>query len=48
MNRRVDTPLLKAVARALEPVTCFGNRGLEPLVGGDSESLNRWERRFLT
>jgi Protein of unknown function (DUF3396) len=48
VNRRVDTPLLRVVARALEPVTCFGNRGPEALVGGDSDGLNRWERRFLS
>ena len=46
VNRRVETPLLRVLARALEPVTLFGNRGLEP-VFGDADALDRWERRLL-
>lgn len=47
-NRREGTPLLRAMAKALEPITAFGEADL---VFGDFEDddvfLNRWERRFL-
>lgn len=48
VNRRVGTPLLRVVARAIEPVTMFENRGLEAVFGDDPDTLERWERRFLT
>ena len=47
-NRRIDTPLLRSVARMLEPVTFFENTQLKGLFGGDLDRLDRWERRFLT
>jgi hypothetical protein len=47
-NRRVGTPMLRAVAQAVEPVTLFGNRALEPVFGDDPDALDRWERRFLS
>jgi hypothetical protein len=47
VNRRHGTPLLRLVARAIEPVTKFGNRALQPLLGDDPDALDRWERRFL-
>jgi Protein of unknown function (DUF3396) len=47
-NRRIDTPLLRAVAQVLEPVMFFENTQLEDLFGEDSDRLERWERRFLS
>lgn len=47
-NRQVGTPLLRTVARALEPVTMFGEvKMLLYLADGDEDLLERWERRFL-
>ena len=47
-NRREDTPLLRTLARVLEPVTAFDEKDL---VFGrfedDDVALQRWERRFL-
>jgi hypothetical protein len=48
VNRREDTPLLKAVARALEPITLFSEVDLlSHFADFDEELLSRWERRFL-
>ena len=46
-NRRIDTPLLRRVAKVLEPVTLFGDRHVVVLANFDEEVLRRWERRFL-
>lgn len=48
-NRRLDTPLLKVVARVLEPVTMFGEKVLlkYEFADGNSKVLSAWERRFL-
>ncbi|SFU99461.1 type VI immunity family protein [Pseudoduganella namucuonensis] len=47
-NRRQDTPLLRAVARLLEPVTKFGEIDLLSYFADfDEDLLRRWERRFL-
>jgi len=47
-NRREDTPLLRSLAKVLEPVTAFDEKDL---VFGrfedDDVLLQRWERRFL-
>jgi hypothetical protein len=47
-NRREDTPLLRTLAKVLEPVTAFDEKDL---VFGrfedDDVLLQRWERRFL-
>lgn len=48
-NKRIDTPLLRNLARVLEPVTLFN----EPILlssyfaDGDESALTKWERRFL-
>lgn len=48
-NKKIDTPLLRNLAKALEPVTLFE----EPILlssyfaDRDKELLNTWERRFL-
>jgi hypothetical protein len=47
VNRRVDTPLLRVVAKAIEPITLFGNPALEEVFGNDPDALDRWEQRFL-
>lgn len=47
-NRGVDTPLLRAVARVLEPITLFGEVDLlSNFAIFDEDLLQRWERRFL-
>lgn len=46
-NRRIDTPGLRAVAAALEPITFFGDHNLALLLRDDQEMRARWERRFL-
>jgi Protein of unknown function (DUF3396) len=48
VNRREGTPLLSAVAKAIEPVTLFDDGGLWLyLAERDDDALRRWERRFL-
>jgi hypothetical protein len=47
-NRKQDLPLLRAVARLLEPVTLFGEGDLLSYFANfDEDVLRRWERRFL-
>jgi hypothetical protein len=47
-NRKQETPLLRAVARVLEPVTLFGEVNLLSYFANfDEDMLRRWERRFL-
>ena len=47
-NRQIDTPLLRAVARVLEPITLFREaKMLLYLANFDEDLLDRWERRFL-
>ncbi|MGH8557103.1 MAG: type VI immunity family protein [Methylococcales bacterium] len=47
-NRKLDTPLLRAVARILEPITLFQEVDLLSYFAGfDEDLLQRWERRFL-
>lgn len=48
-NRREDTPLLRAVAAVLEPVTLFDEAALlQSEFGSDHEDeVQAWERRFL-
>jgi hypothetical protein len=48
-NRREDTPLLRAVARALKPVTLFDEPGLRETVFAmdDPAFFASWEKRFL-
>jgi len=49
VNRRVETPLLRALARVLEPVTLFGEPALfeTSFAVDDEDFLIQWERRFL-
>jgi hypothetical protein len=49
VNRRIDTPLLRIVARVLEPVTAFGEIALlrTDFSDQDDNLLKQWERRFL-
>ncbi|HSV58246.1 MAG TPA: type VI immunity family protein [Variovorax sp.] len=47
-NRQLETPLLRAVARVLEPITLFREaKMLLYLANFDEDLLDRWERRFL-
>jgi hypothetical protein len=48
-NRQAGTPLLRAVAAVLEPVTRFGEEVLlaTNFAADDEDFLRRWERRFL-
>jgi hypothetical protein len=48
-NRREETPLLRAVARVLEPVTQFEESMLlrSPFAAGHESEFLEWERRFL-
>jgi len=47
-NRREDTPLLRTLAKVLEPVTAFDEKDLVFARFEDDEVLlQRWERRFL-
>ena len=46
VNRGEGTPLLASVARAIEPVTFFGDNAILPLFGRDIDRRDRWERRF--
>lgn len=48
INRCLDTPLLRNVAKVLEPVTLFDEVDmLSNLADFDEEFLQRWEHRFL-
>jgi len=49
-NRHEETPLLRAVARVLEPITQFEESMLlrSPFAAGHESEFLRWERRFLT
>jgi hypothetical protein len=48
VNRRLEVPLLRAVAKALEPVTWFGEPHLLAYFANYDEALlERWERRLL-
>lgn len=48
VNRQDTLPLLHSVARAIQPVTLFGDQDLlQHLFGDDETRLERWERRFL-
>ena len=44
-NNRVDE--LKPIAKLLEPLTYFGDYGLDSLFMDDEDKRERWERRFL-
>lgn len=46
VNRNQHTPLLAAVAHAIEGVTYFGDNGLLSLFGQDTDRRDAWERRF--
>ena len=47
-NRKLDTPLLRALARVLEPITLFREVDLlSHFANFDEDLLDRWERRFL-
>lgn len=47
-NRRKDTPLLRAVAAVLEPVTLFDEPAMFQCgFVSDDDELRAWERRFL-
>jgi hypothetical protein len=46
VNRNETTPLVASVARAIEPLTLFGDGALLPIFGRSRERLERWERRF--
>lgn len=46
VNEGRNTPLLRTVAHAIEPVTMFGCRELLPLFAENPDTLDRWERRF--
>jgi hypothetical protein len=49
VNRKLDTPLLKKVAKVLEPVTLFEELDmLSYFANFDEDTLKRWERRFLS
>jgi hypothetical protein len=49
VNRQDDLPLLRSVARALEPVTYFNDRLLQSaLFPKNAEAYQRWERRLLS
>ncbi len=46
VNRQQTTPLVASVARAIEGVTRFNERGMLQFFGNDPEKLHLWERRF--
>jgi len=48
-NKKEKTPLLRALAKALEPVTVFDEDVLMKsyFADGDADLLKKWERRFL-
>jgi hypothetical protein len=47
VNRGDRAPLLRSLARAIEPVTRFGDVNLPPLFNDDEDEVLRWERRHL-
>jgi len=50
VNRQVDTPLLREVAKILEPITLFREEALIGLDFADPDEddfLEQWEHRFL-
>jgi len=49
MTRRIGTPLLRAIASVLEPVTAFRESALyrTDFADQNEELLEQWERRFL-
>ena len=47
VNRQIDVPGLRAVARHIEPVTFFGDINLLSLFGENAELAERWEKRFF-
>lgn len=48
VNRKVKTPLLREVAKVLEPVTHFNEVYIcSYLADGDEDLARKWERRFL-
>lgn len=48
VNRKKDLPELRTLARALEPVTFFGDSTIEnEIFDEDDDKRERWERRFL-
>ncbi len=48
INQQIDTPLLKDVAKLLEPITLFGEVDLLSYFANfDDNILRQWERRFL-
>lgn len=46
-GRNVGTPLLRSVAKVLEPVTVFKEIAMLGSFDRDEEFLDKWERRFL-
>jgi hypothetical protein len=46
-NRKKDLPLLRSVAKAIEPITRFNELLIQDFLDDDAEKLERWERRFL-
>jgi hypothetical protein len=47
VNRKKDLPALRAVAKAIEAVTRFGDNFMIKFFQGDADKRDRWERRFL-
>jgi hypothetical protein len=50
VNKNIGTPLLRRLAKALEPVTMFSDAALVRcgfFQGFDDPFINKWERRFL-
>ena len=49
MNKKIDTPYLRSVARVLEPVTLFRELALfnTAFADQDEDILAKYERRFL-
>jgi hypothetical protein len=49
VNYRIETPLLRKVAKVLEPITLFDEIDLlSNFANFDEGTLRRWERRFLS
>jgi hypothetical protein len=47
-NRAEDLPLMRAVAKVLEPITAFEEaRIVAEFFNRDWDALRAWERRFL-
>jgi hypothetical protein len=48
VNRKIDTPLLRKVAKVLEPVTFFNDEEFcTEIMDFDKDLARKWERRFL-